>query len=468
MKEFDVIIVGAGSVGVGLFRDLALHGLSCLLLDRGDFSSQTSQTSSKMLHGGIRYLENCDFGLVREALYEKNLWIRMAPHVAHEIPFYLPIYKESKYPLWMTSIGLKMYDLLSGFQNKPHYILNKKKTVTALPGLLAQGLRGAGVYHDAVVDDHKLILECIYDALKEPRAVALNYSRVENVEVYEGGATIKVYDELTQNRSLFKGKQLIFATGPFTDQLLIQLGLKDWKPQLLLSKGAHLWIDPEKFPMKEAMVLQTNDRRIIFVIPQKRGVLVGTTETPVQEEIFNIKASDQDLHYLLQNINHYFPHAKIEEKDVLSSFAGVRPLVRKGNISANKASRVHKVYHYRPHVHVIIGGKYTTFRVMGQDLCRKIVREFGRVYDAKKTLAPLRQRSMVIDFEKGCLTPSALDQILKKELPRTFADLIYRRLNIPGKNHWKEETPFDQYFLQLLPELEKHIKISSKEIENLS
>ena len=173
--SYDVAIIGGGIVGAGIFRDLSLHGAKCLLVDKNDFTSQTSQNSSKMLHGGIRYLENLDFELVWEALHEKNLWLRIAPHLCFEKDFHFPVYKDSPKPLWMVRIGLMLYDFLSNFLNKPHSILSPKELHDKFPTLNREKLKGIGVYHDVVVDDAKLTLEVIYDALLEKKGSAINY-----------------------------------------------------------------------------------------------------------------------------------------------------------------------------------------------------------------------------------------------------------------------------------------------------
>ena len=165
MKHYDVVIVGGGINGCGLLRDLALNGVKALLIDKGDYSAQTSQGSSKMLHGGIRYLENFDFGLIQEALEEKNLWLKLTPHLCFEREFYLPLYRYSKYTPWMLEAGLIIYDFLSHFQNRPHQMLNAEETMKLLPSIDSKGLKGSGKYYDGIVDDAKLSLECLYDAL---------------------------------------------------------------------------------------------------------------------------------------------------------------------------------------------------------------------------------------------------------------------------------------------------------------
>lgn len=180
--SYKTVIVGGGIVGAGIFRDLAMHGVETLLVEAGDFSSQTSERSSKMLHGGIRYLENMDFPLVFEALHEKNLWLKLTPHLTREVPFYMPVYKDSKRPLWMIRIGLFLYDFLSSFKNSPFSTRTKEECLNDIKNLNPEGLSGAGVYYDGIMDDSKITLEVIYDALEETNTYAVNHTKVINVK----------------------------------------------------------------------------------------------------------------------------------------------------------------------------------------------------------------------------------------------------------------------------------------------
>ena len=431
MKIFDVIIIGGGINGAGLLRDLALNGVSALLLDKADFSSQTSQSSSKMLHGGIRYLENMDFGLIKEALEEKNLWLKLAPHLCFEREFYLPTYKNSKYPLWMLKIGLFTYDLLSGFKNQPHATLNREETLKVLPDLNEKGLVGAGKYYDGVVDDSKMTLECIYDALQEENIEALNYHEVIKVEDIESGHNV-TYKNRMGDVFTAKCKQLVFTTGPFTDKLLNQLEIP-WKPQLLPSKGIHLWIKKGRIAAKGSVVLTTPDNRVIFVIPQRDSILVGTTETKITEDIFNIKAHPEEIKYLLSILNEYFPKSKLTDEDIISTFAGVRPLVKEDGASENlgKTSRFHKIFRPNHKIYVLIGGKYTTFRRMTQELAQEITARVGKIYHPNHTLNSLRQKSLYPTFgEKPKLDLELIKKIIAEEKVVTFEDLMHRRLSV--------------------------------------
>lgn len=435
MKEFDVVIVGGGINGCGLLRDLALNGVSALLIEKGDFSSQTSQGSSKMLHGGIRYLENFDFGLVQEALEEKNLWLKLTPHLCFERDFYLPLYRYSKYRPFMLKAGLFLYDFLSHFQNKPHDMLSPSETLQKIPSLDQKDLLGAGKYYDGVVDDAKLTLECLYDALLEPQVDAKSYHEVTSTVKVSDGYEVTYRSLMNDETTIVKGKFVVFTTGPFTDKLLPKLGIP-WEPQLVPSKGIHLWIKKDALEANGSVVLTTRDNRVVFVIPQRDSILVGTTETPVDSDMFNIKATKEEITYLLSILKQYFPNSTIDESSIISTFAGVRPLVREEGSSEalGKVSRFHKIFRPDHFTYVMIGGKYTTFRRMTQELASEIVPRLGRRYQPNLTLNPIRQKSIMPTFgEKPSLTLDMVKEIIRKERVTTYEDLISRRLSIVEK-----------------------------------
>lgn len=437
MKSYDVVIVGGGINGCGLLRDLALNGVKALMVEKGDFSAQTSAASSKMLHGGIRYLENFDFGLVQEALEEKNLWLKLTPHLCFEREFYLPLYNYSRYTPLMLQAGLFIYDFLSHFQNRPHAFLDAEEAMRKIPSLDPKGLRGAGKYFDGVVDDAKLSLECLYDALMEPGVEALSYHEVTKTEKTDDGYLVDIRNVLKPQHETVKATFIVFLTGPFTDKLLPQLGIP-WTPQLVPSKGIHLWLKEGSIEAKGSVVLTTKDNRVVFVIPQRGGILVGTTETPVDQDMFNIKATKNEVEYLLGVLGQYFPNSNLTDASIISTFAGVRPLARENSHdqSLGKVSRHHKIFRPSSHSYVMIGGKYTTFRKMTQELAREIVPRLGKRYKPNETLNPLRQHSLMPTFgKKPVLTMELVKRIMKEERVTTFEDLVKRRLSLLEDPH---------------------------------
>jgi glycerol-3-phosphate dehydrogenase len=436
----DYTIIGGGIVGAGIFRDLALHGMSVALFDKGDFSSQTSQSSSKMLHGGIRYLENMDFALVHEALEEKNIWLRLAPHLVQEHSFHMPVYHNTKYPLFAVKIALMLYDILSRFRNTPHRTLSKNDSLLKFPMMQENGLKGCGIYYDAVVDDAKLTLECIYDGLLEKNARAYNYHELIKIEQNQNLYQLTFFNQRTQTEIQIKTKQVIFAAGPFTDKLMHQLNIP-WEDQLVLSKGSHLWIKKSALPITDPIVLQTKDNRIIFVIPQLDAVLVGTTEKTLapSTDIWNIQADPDEIEYLLSQLHHYFPNAKISNDSILSTFAGIRPLVKDPNCNdPHKTSRTHQIYTPAPNMYVIMGGKYTTFRKMAAELTAQLMSQRQLPYYSQKTLTPLRKPSKINKLHTSEITEKVLSEICQDEMVYTYQDLL-RRLSLASENHLDEQ-----------------------------
>lgn len=386
-----VLIVGGGIVGAGLFRDLSLHEIPSILIEKKSFCSQTSSKSSKMLHGGIRYLENYDFKLVKEALHEKNLWLALAPEYAKIKKFLIPTFEDSLHPLWLLKIGVKLYDLLSYFQNKPSGSYSPKDTMQHLPGLKKYSLKGSVYYYDSIVNDRELGIANIKDALTFKNSLA--FENTEIIEIVENKNEKKVLiKDLNSNKNIFVYcNEIIFATGPFTDRLMHKLSLP-WEDKLLLSKGSHIIIPHQSLPkLNDALLIQTKEGRVIFVIPDHENILVGTTEVDLSKdsELFDLEISPEEESYLLESLNGYFPEVNITKEHILKSFAGVRPLVKEfGTKNSSKTSREHLLYHISPTIHVLIGGKLTTFRTMGQELSKLIVTRLGKKYDGNKTKMP--------------------------------------------------------------------------------
>ncbi|MBT6324829.1 MAG: FAD-dependent oxidoreductase, partial [Bdellovibrionales bacterium] len=358
-----------------------------------------------------------------------------------------------------------VYDFLSSFNNTPHKILNKKTTITNFKNLKSNNLTGAGLYYDGIVNDSKLNLEVIYDGLFNTNSKAQNYTEITGVEYHNDHYKLSLLDTLTLKKSTVISKELIFATGPFTDQLLSKFIPSIWHNCLLPSKGIHLWIDKEKFNIDYSLVMIDKQGRLIFIIPHENAILVGTTETEVKENFFNIEANNDEKVYLLNQVNEYFPSLNLNESSIISSFAGVRPLVMENpNQSRANTARNHKYFQPFSNMHVIVGGKYTTFRTMGQEISRTIIERNNIAYSSLKSIQKLRQISTVIQYKKGSINKEKIIQILKNEYVKTFSDLIIRRLGISNKNGWNEEISFNQYFIELLPVLNQFIKVTESDI----
>ncbi len=388
IKHFEYLIVGGGITGAGVFRDLALHGKKVLLVDKKKFLSQTSSISSKMLHGGIRYLEHLEFSLVSEALKEKNTWKNNAPHLVKEKEFFIPVYKNSPHSLLKLFCGVKLYDALSYFQNSPSGKLSKDELLKKSPELESKDLLGAITYYDVILDDKDFGLKNIKDVLS-----------LKNTSVKEETEVISISREkhlkiTLSNNEIITCEELIFCTGPFTDQVLKNLSIP-WKPKILPSKGSHLKLDPKKINCPHPIVIQEKNR-VIFIIPHDDFILLGTTELKLSpnQDFFDMKISEEEKKYLIHHFNRYFPGQDITNA-ILNSTAGVRPLVISKGLSENQApgavSRNHQIFIPQENMYVLIGGKYTTFRKMAADLVAQIFRKKQIPYHANLTLEPIRK-----------------------------------------------------------------------------
>ncbi len=364
----DIIIIGAGIVGSSIALELSSSNNKIITLEAKTISSQTSSSSSKMLHGGIRYLENFDFKLVFEALKEKNYWLKEKPHLTRESVFYLPVYKESKWPLIAMKFGVFLYNLLSGFKNSRYSSLSKSELLNKFPMIKSEGLKGAAAYSDAIIDDKQFTIEIAQQAKDK------GVSFYENTEVLAINKNNDHYEILTNNGS-FNCKKIIVACGPFTDKIM-KVFDKDWKNIMLLSKGVHLWIKKDSLKIDSNIVLQTKDNRIIFIIDHLDKILIGTTEKviPYNELDFDLEADKDEVSYILKNVNEYLKtNENLNRTDIISSYSGIRPLVKDQSKSSSKTSREHVILNPSKDFYVITGGKYTTCRVMAQQVVKKVL-----------------------------------------------------------------------------------------------
>ncbi len=379
-SSYPYVIIGGGITGIGIFRDLSLHQESCLIVEQKTFMSQTSSKSSKMLHGGLRYLKNLEFGLVQEALRERNLWERLTPQYCQRQNFFFPVYQKSAYAAWEIKLGIWLYSKLAREKSFP--FLKKHELLAQCPQLNSQGLKGAGVYQDIIVDDYGLGLACLQAALNVPKAHALEGHELTRVEFLSDSSFQLTFQNQQGQKLQVKAQELIFATGPFTDQLFQKLSFDFWQPRLAPTAGAHLWLPFKKLPLKNPLVLPAQDDRVFFVIPHgQEKILVGTTERTIHGNFFDLKAQASEIEYLLKNLNLYFPTQNFSLRDIQTSYAGIRPLVLEGKKSSSKISREHKIFHPQPHLHVILGGKYTTFRSMASDLIQDVFTRQGKRYN---------------------------------------------------------------------------------------
>lgn len=373
-EPVDLLVIGAGITGAGIARDAAMRGMRTALVDKSDFGSGTSSRSSRLIHGGLRYLEHGHLRLVFEASRERRILLRIAPHLVWPRSFIVPVHRGSRLPLWKLAAGLLLYDLLATFRNvRSHEMLGKRALRRAEPGLRSGGLRGGGRYYDAQCDDARLTLANVRDAHRHGALVA-NYVRVERLETADGrvgGAHVE--DLTTGARLAIRARVVVNATGPWSDALR---GTDEQGPQLCLSKGAHVIVPRWRLGNNEALTLTSPlDGRVVFVVPVGDFSYIGTTETTDDTNPDAIRATGADVIYLLRSANAFFPEARLTPEDVQASWAGVRPLARAGATDhPGSVSREHRILESGHGLLSIVGGKLTTYRVMAAEVVDRVAR----------------------------------------------------------------------------------------------
>ena len=365
-SPWDLIIIGGGATGLACAIESASRGYQTLLLEQDDFSKGTSSRSTKLVHGGVRYLQQGNVSLVLEALKERGLLRKNAPHLVHNLPFVVPNYDWWEGPFY--GIGMKVYDLLSGRHGLGHSkFLSKEKTLEYLPTIEPKGLRGGVIYYDGQFDDSRLAVNMAQTAANQS-ATVLNYVKVVGLikekDIVSG---VKATDIETDEEFEIRAKGIINATGVFTDDI-IQMDDANAKKMITLSQGIHIVLDKSFLPGDSAiMVPHTADGRVLFATPWHDKVIVGTTDTPVKEALLEPRPLPEEIEFLLSHAAKYLTKDPAAS-DVLSIFAGLRPLVSQGDEGNTAAiSRDHTIYISRSGLVTITGGKWTTCRRMAED-----------------------------------------------------------------------------------------------------
>ena len=366
-KPWDIIVVGGGATGVGVAIDAASRGYDTLLLEQSDFGKGTSSRSTKLAHGGVRYLEQGNIGLVMEALKERGLLLQNAPHLVHDLAFVVPNYDWWEAPFY--GLGLKLYQLLAGkYGFGKSRLLSREETLERIPTLKTEGLRGGAVYYDGQFDDARLLIHMVFTAF-EQGATLLNYVEVtgltKDTQDFVNGVVARDTETGEELRAL--AKVVINATGAFSDRLR-QKALPSAAPMIKPSQGIHLVFGPEFLQADSAVLVpHTSDGRVLFAIPWHGHTLVGTTDTPIDTAELEPVAMNQEIEFVLATAGQYLEKAPRHE-DVLSVFAGIRPLVRSGgSISTPALSRDHVIHIDTSGLMSIAGGKWTTYRHMAED-----------------------------------------------------------------------------------------------------
>ena len=378
--SYDVVVIGGGMAGAGIARDLALRGVSVALLEKQDFAWGTTSRSSKLIHGGLRYLELWDFGLVRESLRERETLRRLAPHLVRPLPFLVPIYRDSSRGLIQVRIGLKLYDWLTPGRDRERYrVLPPIDALSLEPHLRAQELKGAGYYFDdLLVFPERLCLENVLSACRHG-ARAFNYAEVEEIARDARGApsAIRVRDLLRDRVVTLQTRVVVNATGPWVDRIRAKAGIHERGEHIVrTTKGIHCLLPRLT---DRAIYHSTGDDRMIFIIPWREFSLVGTTDTDFDGDLDRLYATTDEVVYLLDEVRQAVPDPRVAIDEVAYTYAGVRPLSFEEGRRASDVSRAHKVVpELGGHFLSITGTKLTCFRSLAAEAGDRVMRALGR------------------------------------------------------------------------------------------
>ena len=375
-EAVDLLVIGGGITGAAIARDAALRGFRTALVEKGDFGSGTSSVSSRLIHGGLRYLEQYDLHLVLEASRERRVLLRIARHLVHPLPFLFPVYRGARVPAWKLRCGLWLYDLLAAFRNvRLHRWLGRQATLRLEPGLRERDLRAAGLYYDAQTDDARLVLATMRSAAQAGALVA-SYAEAVSLLKPDGlvrGATVR--DLLGEETRVVRALVVVNACGPWVDAVR-RLDAPDADPLLRLTKGAHVAVPRQRLGNTHAVTLTSPiDGRVMFVLPwaDSDQSYIGTTDTDEDVSPDEVRATAEDVIYLLRSANAFFPQARLSPNDVVATWAGLRALLRPdGNLAPSQVSREHRITESASGLLTIAGGKLTTHRAMAQELVDRV------------------------------------------------------------------------------------------------
>ena len=438
ISEFDICIIGGGATGLGIAVDAASRGCKTILLEKHDFAKGTSSRSTKLVHGGVRYLQQGNIKLVMEALKERGLLKKNAPHLVKNQSFVIPNYKWWENPFY--GIGLKMYDWMAGSLGLgPSQFLNLEETLQLVPNIDPEGLRGSVLYHDGQFDDARLAIHLAMTAA-DHGAVVLNYMSVDGLMKTNGKVFgVKVKDKLDAKEYEVKAKVVINATGIFSDSIA-KMDDADAEPLVTHSQGIHLVFDKEFLRSETAiMIPKTDDGRVLFAVPWHNKLIVGTTDTPVENASEEPIAKKEEIEFIMHHISRYLTKDPVYT-DIKSVFAGLRPLVKSNSKITSAISREHHINISDSELISITGGKWTTYRKMAEDVMEIAIHKAGmsdkecvtkelRIHGYKETTdytAPLYYYGTDAEGINALIkNDSSLGELIHPSLPYIKAEIIW-------------------------------------------
>jgi len=428
----DVLIIGGGITGAGIALDAASRGLKVGLIEQRDFSSGTSSRSTKLVHGGLRYLEQLQFAFVADLGRERKILHDNATHNVLPTPVLLPIIKGGQLKKGLTFLALKLYDFLAGVKKEYQARwISKKEMVDRYPFLRQEGLKGAYLYYEYKTNDGRLVIETLKKAV-ELGAVALNYTEPVLLTHHEGkvnGATVK--DSISGRELQVKAKAVINATGPWCELFMKEFDT-GMEKSLYPTKGIHLVFLRTRFPLKEAFYFDTHDNRMVFAIPRKNHVYVGTTDTPFTGDLHHPRVGEPDINYLLEVVNYKFEGLHLTRKDVVSCWAGVRPLIKSKSSTPGEVSRREELFISPGGLITITGGKLTGFRLMAKKVVDLVMKNTNQPF------IPCRTKTIRASGSNW-KTPPSMNELVE------YADQKYDEAKQTGIDSQYFKTLFYRY-----------------------
>jgi glycerol-3-phosphate dehydrogenase len=426
---FDLLVIGGGITGAGVARDAALRGLRTALVERDDFGSGTSSRSSRLVHGGVRYLEYGQFHLVFEASRERRTLLRIAPHLVRPLRFTWPVYQGARVPGWKLGAGLLLYDALALWRNVArHRRLTAAGVLKREPALESHGLTGGAEYYDAATDDSRLTLANAL-AASQGGATVLNHTAVTAITRDSAGKAsgTRVEDQLTGDAVSVSAAVIVNATGPWSDAVR-RLADPGAPPAVSGTKGVHLAVPATRVGNLGAVtLLSAIDGRVMFVLPAGRLSIVGTTDTATAAGPDDVRASSVDIQYLLESANVAFPRARLTASEVVAAWAGIRPLIASGHrADPASASREHEITREPSGVIAVTGGKLTTYRAIAAEVVDAVEGALGRAPMPTRThLVMLPGADRQAQLDRLVAENPLLGRPLSPELSYRGADLVY-------------------------------------------
>ncbi|MGB0423402.1 MAG: glycerol-3-phosphate dehydrogenase/oxidase [Flavobacteriales bacterium] len=365
-ESFDLLVIGGGITGVGIALDAQMRGLKTAVIEMQDFASGTSSRSTKLIHGGLRYLKQFEFRLVNEVGRERAIVHKIAPHLVHPDKMLLPLIKDGNYGYLLTNMGLSVYDFLAGVEGSDKKrMLNKAETEAMEPLLRKDILEGGGYYAEYRTDDARLVMGIARTAWSKGTVLS-NYVKLESLNTEKGrinGCVVK--DLFADEEFSIKAKQVVNATGPWVDGIREKDGSLEGK-RLFLSKGIHLVVDHEKFPIRQTVYFDNEDGRMVFAIPRGKTTYFGTTDTAYEADKEDPLVSKDDAEYAINAVNYMFPDVRVSFDDIRSSWAGLRPLIHEDGKDPSQISRKDEIFESTSGLISIAGGKLTGYRKMAE------------------------------------------------------------------------------------------------------